>query len=280
MRHYTSTNGATSFRSREAIDADTIRRLAPSVFADQAHDSRSARYTYIPTSRVLDALQQADFQVYAISQGGSRDEGKRGFTKHQIRLRHRSQTQAISVGDSIPEIVLLNSHDGSTSYQLSAGMYRKVCSNGLMVSTGTISEQRIHHKGDVVGQVVDGAIDLLEQLPLASHSIAEMTARTLSDRQQQILAEAATIARYGSLNESPLRPAALLTARRAADAAPDIWSTLNRVQENLIKGGVGYLHTDAKGHTSRRRTRQIKGIDQDTSLNRALWHIAEAMKSA
>ena len=116
-----------ALRSDYPLTDDQIHRVAPSIFADAPHESRSQRYAYIPTAAVLTELRKEGFQPFMVTQTRVRDEGKREHTKHMLRLRHASQIH----GAEANEIVLLNSHDGTSSYQMLAGMFRFVCSNGL-----------------------------------------------------------------------------------------------------------------------------------------------------
>ena len=270
-------NGAVNHTSRTGpLDLEQIRNLAPSVFAEQAHGSRSAAYSYIPTSEILSRLMREGFQPYSVMQGGSRDEEKRGFTKHLLRLRHASQT--LTVGGTHNEIVLLNSHDGTSSYRLMAGVYRLVCSNGLVTAQSILEDIRVPHKGDIAGQVIDGCVTLLENLPAVSESIREMESLRLTEGERQAFAAAALVARYDD-QPAPITPSQVLTVRRQADAAPTLWNTLNTAQESIIRGGLGYIQRDDSGRRiARRRTREIGGIDQNTSVNRALWALAEEMK--
>ena len=271
-------NGAVSYKSRTGpIDPDHLRAIAPSIFAEQAHGSRSEKYAYIPTSIVLERLRGEGFEPYAVSQGGSRDEAKRGFTKHLLRLRHRSAE--LQVGNTFSEIVLLNSHDGTSSYRLMGGVYRCACANGLVVAQSTISDIRIAHKGDVAGAVLDGCIDILDRLPEVSDSIAQMSSLRLSESEKHIFARAALIARYGD-DESPVTPDAILSPRRREDVASDLWTVFNTAQENITKGGLHYIQRDDSGRrVARRQTREIRGVDQNTSVNRALWTLAEEMRA-
>ena len=140
-----------SLRSDYPLSDDQIHRVAPSIFADAPHESRSQRYAYIPTAAVLTELRKEGFQPFMVTQTRVRDEGKREHTKHMIRLRHASQIN----GAEANEIVLLNSHDGTSSYQMLAGMFRFVCSNGL-VCGNTVADVRVPHKGDVAGLVIEG----------------------------------------------------------------------------------------------------------------------------
>ena len=119
----------------------------------------------------------------------------------------------------------------------------------------------------------------MDQLPEVNRSIADMERLTLTDGESRAFAHAALVARYGSPEEAPLPADRLLTPRRNADVGNDLWRTMNRAQENIIRGGVGYVHTNPQtGERSHRRTREINGIDQNTNLNRALWTLAEEMR--
>ncbi len=272
----TRSNGAVNYTARAALSLEDVRSIAPSVFAEQKHESRSERYTYIPTSEILGRLMAEGFRPFAIMQGGSRDEEKRGFTKHLLRLRHDSQT--LQVGGTHNEIVLLNSHDGTSSYRLMAGVFRLVCGNGMVVAQSMIEDIRVPHKGDIAGQVIDGCCTLLGKLPEVSESVREMSNLRLTQGEQRAFAAAALVARYGD-DTPPVTPEKVLTIRRQDDAAPTIWNTLNTTQESMIRGGLDYVQRNPQGRAvARRRTREVGGIDQNTTINRALWALAEEMK--
>jgi len=108
-------------RAAEPLGEDQIRAAAPSIFAAGKHASRSERYTYIPTIEVLRGLQKEGFEPFMVAQGRSRVEGKSEFTKHMIRMRHAGQVQS---RPEASEIILINSHDGASSYQMLAGLFR------------------------------------------------------------------------------------------------------------------------------------------------------------
>jgi len=255
---------------------DDVRRIAPSVFAEQRHESRSERYTYIPTSEILSNLMREGFRPYSVMQGGSRDEEKRGFTKHLLRLRHDSQT--LAVGQEHNEVVLMNSHDGTSSYRLMAGVFVTLCGNGMVVAKNLIDDIRIAHKGNIQGEVLEGCVTLMEKLPEVAESVREMKDLRLTDGERNAFAVASLVARYGD-DVAPITAQQALTVRRHEEAAPTIWNTLNVTQENLIRGGLGYVQRDEAGtRRSFRRTRAVGGIDQNTHVNRALWALAEEMK--
>ena len=261
-----STNGA--------LTDDVMRQFAPSIFAEEAHGSRSEKFTYIPTIEVLNGLRKEGFQPYEVRQGGSKDAEKRGFTKHMIRLRQEGAQQ---VGDSFRELILLNAHDGTSSYQLINGVFRLVCSNGLIVSEGEALSMRVPHKGDIVGDVIEGAFRVIDDGKAIDGQMDEMRALTLHKDEQEAFALAAAELRFDE-GKNPLRADQINRSARQADQGSDLWRTFNRVQESLVRGGDRYNQTDARGFiTARRTTRPVNSVDENVRLNRALWRLASEM---
>ncbi|HFJ0418719.1 TPA: DUF932 domain-containing protein [Pseudomonas aeruginosa] len=258
-------------RSDSPLSDDQIHRVAPSIFADAPHESRSQRYAYIPTATVLTELRKEGFQPFMVTQTRTRHEDRRDYTKHMIRLRHASQINARGEAN---EIILLNSHDGTSSYQMLAGMFRFVCSNGLGCGD-TVADVRVPHKGDVAGQVIEGAYQVLHGFDRALESRESMQSITLDEGEAEVFARAALSLKYDDPDKpAPITESQILMPRRFDDRRPDLWSVFNRTQENLTKGG---LHgRSANGR--RQQTRPVQGIDSDIRLNRALWLLADGLR--
>ncbi|MCW0366561.1 hypothetical protein NB699_001544 [Xanthomonas sacchari] len=259
-----------SLRSEFPLSDDQIRRVAPSIFAEAAHESRSQRYSYIPTAAVLTELRKEGFHPFAVTQTRVRDEGKREHTKHMIRLRHASQIN----GAEANEIILLNSHDGTSSYQMLAGMFRFVCCNGL-VCGDTVADVRVPHKGDVAGSVIEGAFEVLSGFERVKESRDLMRSVTLDEGEAEVFARAALALKYDDPNKpAPVTESQVLMPRRFDDRRPDLWTTFNRVQENITKGGLSGRSANGR----RQQTRPVQGIDADVRLNRALWLLADGLR--
>ena len=143
-------------RRDHPLTNDELMAHVPSVFGTDKHESRSDRYTYIPTITLLDSLKREGFQPFFACQTRVRDQSKREHTKHMLRLRREGQM----TGKQVPEIILLNSHDGSSSYQMLPGLFRAVCQNGLICGE-SFGEVRVPHKGNVVEKVIEGAYEVL-----------------------------------------------------------------------------------------------------------------------
>lgn len=260
---------APALYSNSPLSDDQIRKVAPSIFAEEPHGSRSARYTYIPTAAVLDKLRDNGFQPFMVAQTRVRSEDRRDFTKHMLRLRHASQ----AADAEAYEVILLNSHDGTSSYQMLAGMFRFVCSNGL-VCGDVVADIRVPHKGDVGQRVVEGAFDVLDGAELVREVRDGMRALTLNRGEEQAFARAALQLRYDTdTAPAPVTEDDLLSARRWDDRGNDLWTTFSRVQENMLKGGLR-----GRSRSGRRTTtRAVMGIDRGVQLNRALFTLAEEM---
>lgn len=257
-------------RSDRPLSDDQIRAVVPSIYAETPHESRSGRYSYIPTADVLSELRREGFMPFMVCQTRVRNEDRREFTKHMIRLRHASQIN----GAEANEVILLNSHDGTSSYQMLAGMFRFVCQNGL-VCGDTFADVRVPHKGDVSGQVIEGAYEVLKGFERVQDSRDAMRAITLEAGEDEVFARSALALKYDDPGKpTPVTESQLLLPRRWDDRKTDLWSVFNRVQENLVKGGLNGRATNGR----RQRTRPVQGIDQNLRLNRALWMLADGLR--
>ena len=270
-----------SVQARGPLDNQQIAALAPSAFATAAHESRSSRYAYIPTASVIDGLRAQGFAPVAAKQGGSRVAGKANFTKHMIRFRHEGQAPALrSGGQAFPEIVLVNSHDGTSAYHIMAGIFRVVCLNGLIVAERTDGARSVAHKGNVVDNVIDASFEVLGESRRALGAAEAWSGVELGRDERLAFAESVRMLRFGDAEgetETPIKAEQMIEPRRREDHGTDLWSTFNVAQENAIRGGLSAMGRDANGRRRQTTTREVRGIDQDVKLNKALWHLSERM---
>jgi hypothetical protein len=261
-------------RSETPLAEEQMRQAAPSIFAQGKHASRSDRYTYIPTIEVLRGLRKEGFEPYMVAQSKSRIEGKTDFTKHMIRMRHAAR---VEMKGEANEIILINSHDGASSYQMLAGAFRFVCCNGLVV--GTVSNDiRIPHKGNIQHDVIEGAFRVLDDFEAVDASIDGMKSSLLLGDEERAFATAALALRYGERTEgqppAPITAEQLMELRRPEDVGHTVWAGFQRVQENMLRGG----QTGRTVQGRRIQTRAVGSIDRSVNLNRALWVLAEEMR--
>jgi hypothetical protein len=268
-------------RPSESLTLEEMRASLPAIFAPQPHESRSDRYVYVSTEEVLGALMAEGFLPVEARVARSRDQGRAGFAKHMVRLR--KDAADLKVGDTYFETILKNAHDGSACYDASAGLWRLLCLNGMAVGEGTVSSVHIRHSGNrdrQIGAVVEGAYQLIEQAPMVMDAPRLWPSIELTRDEQMVYADAARTLRFGDAQgevDTPITAEQLLLPRRPQDSGRDLWTTFNVVQENAIKGGLRAAFRDDRQRWRRMSTREVKGIDADIKLNRALWTVASEM---
>ncbi|EHP7222936.1 TPA: DUF932 domain-containing protein [Escherichia coli] len=160
-------------------------------------------------------------------------------------------------GQHVPEIILLNSHDGTSSYQMLPGYFRFVCQNGCVCGQ-SLGEVRVPHRGDVVEKVIEGAYEVVGVFDRIEEKRDAMQSLVLPPPARQALAQAALTYRYGDEHQ-PVTTADILTPRRREDYGKDLWSAYQTIQENMLKGGIS--GRSARGKRIHTRSQLINSID-------------------
>lgn len=242
-----------------------LMEIAPSIFATTPHEDVSDKYKFIPTSTVLDIFRDHGWNPVMAMQQKVRTEGRRGYQKHLIRLRHESQSQ---LGDhEALDMLLTNAHDRSAAFHIHAAIFRFICSNGMVVADSTLQHASIRHIGFDEAEVLGAIYDVEENTSNVAGAIDQWREIRLDAQEQHVFGRAAALTRWDA-DKVPVTPQQLIQPRRNADVGDDLWTVYNRVQENLMKGGL---------NTKKRRTRKITSIDADTKINKALWELTAGM---
>lgn len=257
---------------REPLDNDALFRHVPSIFANEAHDSRSSRYVYVPTIDIVEGLRREGWFPFFAVQSVPRDGSRHGHAKHMLRLR---RDEGIGKAEAA-EVIIVNSHDGTSAYQMFAGMLRFVCTNS-MIAGERFEEVRVPHKGNIQHDIIEGVYTVAEDFPRLIDASEAMKDTRLSADEQRLLGEVSLFARYGE-DEIPVTPDQIINPRRREDVGQSLWQTFNVIQENVVRGGLQGRKRNAEGRIRRSQTRAINGIDQNVTLNRALWTLAEGMQ--
>lgn len=262
------------YYSQQPIELSRAIQIAPSIAAVSEHHSRSDRYAFVPTTKVLEGLIGEGFAIYGVTQANCRTLDKVNFTKHLIRMR---KPGSFDNHREAPEIVLINSHDGSSRYILMAGMIKFACANGLILGD-MWDDVRIKHSGDIVDNVIEGTYSVVDQFDEITENVAEMQQLRLTGPEAEAFARSAIPLRFDveKVEDAPVTVEQVLRPRRATDSENNLWNVFNRTQENLIRGGIRGI-SERNGRLQRRRTREVKAIDQNVKLNKALWTLAEEM---
>ena len=235
---------------------------------EQKYVDVSARYTPIDTMAVVNTFTER-LGLKIPAKGGIQHTLSDAGTHHGRHLvRMRSDAPLIK-GEAFPEVLLTNAYDGTTSFEISLGIFRLVCLNGLVTGDAFMEPVSIRHTKQAPALVEEAVEKVLGLVPELTAMLKQMQGHNLTRGQQLTMAEEMATARFGV--NLPVQPVALLEARRPEDEGDSVWSVYNRVQEHLIVGGMeGRL---ANGH--RHTTRPIRAISRNMTVNRALWNVAQ-----
>lgn len=249
-----------------------LHQVAPAIFAEAPSLMVSDRYGFVPTINIVDELQDQGWYPVRAQQTHVRNDTRKMLARHMIRFRQDPDRQ-IKVGDSIAELVLVNSHDRSAAYQLDLGLFRLACSNGMVTPSGRLGAIKVKHGKNIVENIIEGSLQLTHEIPNVTELVEDFRSTLISTTDAIDFARLALEIRYGENweVESPVTPEDILQVRRTEDIPSSLWNIFNRVQENMLKGGLS-----GRSQSGRRmRTRQIQSVTEDVRLNRALWHLTE-----
>ena len=245
------------------LTLDQIREQAPTVFTTAKAEHLTDKYIQTPTSRVVEDLMNLGWEVTKAQEVKARKN--KGFQKHMVIFRHPNIMIKGKNGDDVqPQILLTNSHDGKNAFNFRVGLFRFVCSNGLVVSDGDFSNVSIRHINYTFESLQAQVNELISKLPGLVDKINLFKSTTLTEQQMVDFATKAV----GLRNKSTVNIMDVLSVERDADHGNDLWAVFNRVQEKVINGGYGYGRKN-------RKARSIKNFQQDIKVNEELFELAE-----
>ena len=258
--------------SAKYLTKANIMSMAPSVFSEVASDEVSKHYTHIPTERVIDDMEVLGWKPIEAKQVKARTKHTKGFQKHLLVFRNDDVVINGEDGDTVfPQIMLTNSHDGKNAFQFQAGLYRMICSNGLVIADEQFESVKMRHMGYSFEDLQDMIKEMVAKLPLTVESMNKMKAIEMAEDQILAFAKDALNARFTKkeMNRIEVDLKELTTPTRKEDKGSDLWSVFNVVQEKLIEGDFQYR---AGGKI--RQARVIKNFKQDMKINKKLFNVA------
>ena len=177
--------------------------------------------------------------------------------------------------DAFPRILLTNSHDGMQAFKFSVGIFRLVCSNGLVVADEQFSDFKIKHKGYSFEELRNVVRQAVQDLPNRVQVMNDMKNRILSEEEKRKLALDAMLIRAGvkTLNYDQETIDDILEPKRKEDKGDDLWRVFNVVQEKITQGDFHAALTGAKV----RKVRKIKSFEKDMKVNKQLFKLATSL---
>jgi hypothetical protein len=259
-----------NLNNSEFLNQEQIRKIAPSVFTQNGAETTSEKYAHIPTNRILEDMQTLGWGVVDAKEVKARKQI--GFQKHLIVFRNNDIVINGSDGDTVyPQVLLTNSHDGKNAFTFTAGLFRMVCENGLVVSTQEFENMKIRHYGYDFETLQNTIKEMVEKLPLTVESMNKFKATELAQDQALDFAKRAVKCRFteDEIENVKIDWDDLLTPTRPEDQGNNLWSVFNVIQEKLVHGMFNYTYG-----TKNRKARKIKNFKQDMVLNEKLYDLA------
>jgi len=272
--------------NHQALNDKEIEHLCPVAFKStmtQKEISKlglSKHYSFVPTINVVNDLRALGYEVVDAKQVKARKKSTNGYQKHMLTFEHPKYK--VEGREEYPQILLTNSHDGGNAFTLSAGIFRLVCSNGLVIKTEDYGSARLVHKGYSFEAVQKLVKEFEETVGEVLNKITAMKKVELTKEQQIEFAKKAALLRFTakSYNEDNISDVVniddLLNVDRKEDAGNGLYEVFNRVQESIVQGKYLYAASGKvnDADTKTRKARPIKNFKQSIDVNKKLSALA------
>jgi hypothetical protein len=251
------------------LTMEQMKKDAPSIFQTKQKSNLSEHYVHIPTDRVISDMISLGWKPCQAVEVKARKKKTIGYQRHMIKFFNPDITIEGQDGDDVfPQIVLTNSHDGLSSFKFQIGLFRLVCSNGLVVCDKSYGDFKLRHMGYTFEELQTKISEAISEFPGLVKKINEFQQVELSDIQITEFAGKAALIRFGENVKMDLDE--LIVPERNEDQGNNLWVVFNRIQEKLVTGGCSYIVGNKV-----RKARAVKNFNQDLKLNEALWELAE-----
>ena len=284
-------------KKSQKLSKDELREIAPSIFSTVPSPEVSKKYSHIPTDKLIDDMELLGWNVIDAKEVAARTKGTRGFQKHLVVFRNddivinqmpnnivESSTSPTGyrrtdgtfakknpIDTVFPQILLTNSHDGKNAFTFTAGLFRMVCENGLVISTNEFEKVAIRHMGYDFDELQVQINEMVERLPLTVESMNKMIDTKMEQKSILKFAKDMLAVRFpeDELRRITIDMDEFITPVRPEDKGDDLWSVFNVIQEKIIEGDFDYTIG-----TKHRKARQIKNFKQDMDLNSKMFDVA------
>ena len=276
---------------------DELREIAPSIFSTKPSPEVSKKYSHIPTDKLIDDMELLGWFPIDAKEVKARTKDTIGYQKHLVVFRNpdivinqmpknivESSTSPTGfrktdgtfakknpIDTVFPQILLTNSHDGKNAFTFTAGLFRMICENGLVISTNEFEKVAIRHMGYDFEELQKQITEMVEQLPLTVESMNKMIDTQMNQKSILKFAKDMLAVRFpeDELRRITIDMDEFITPVRPEDNGDDLWSVFNVIQEKIIEGDFEYTVG-----TKHRKARQIKNFKQDMDLNSKMFDVA------
>lgn len=262
------------FQSLKPLTKEQIEHCAPQVYTDHPYSKTSKKYTFLPTYQIIEDMDKLGWKVCQAVAMKSDDQIQAKYGKHMIKFFNPDIFISDGKGgvEAYPQILIMNNHRGWGKFKFEIGVFRLVCSNGLVVKDRDMGSFVMRHLGYSFEELKKLVGDAVNALPGIVKKINMLSERVMTAKEQADFAKKALEVRLGEEREcTDLEIRQVLQSTRKEDDGNTLWKVFNRVQEHLIKGG--FETQTANG--SARKVRKITNMMKDLELNQKLWALTE-----
>ena len=268
---------------QEYMTKDQLKEVCPLAFAEAPTNPKvSGKYLFVNTETIVDDLDKLGWKPVQAAQRKGRGKSTI-FSKHMVAFQNPDiMIKGKDGDDSFPRIIMTNSHDGMQAFKFSVGIFRLVCSNGLVVTDVQFSDFKIKHKGYSFEELRGVVNEAVADLPNKVEVLNDMKQRILTPEEKNKLALDAMLIRAGiepdsekakKFNYDDETLIDILDPKREADKGDDLWRVFNVIQEKITQGDFHAALTGAKV----RKVRKIKSFEKDLKVNKELFKLATAL---
>lgn len=277
-----------------AMELSDIADICPAVLTETAAPETSGRYGFINTMQAMQILGDYGFRPTQATQRPSRNAAHRPFAMHAISFAHDRDLNENNK-DSRPEIILYNSHDGKSALKLFSGVFRFICSNGIVAGNGFQSKMR--HSHTTANGFESMLKDTAANLPRMMQRVSTLQETTVDTEAALDFAYNAAALRWeqmpqgGFMPPEQAKPGAyfsrrtvrdMFQANRYEDHGPTAWLVFNRIQENIMRGGPSIVSLTSRAKETGqgwklRKSKAITSLPKTIDVNRKLWDLADAL---
>ena len=243
-----------------------MQKRVPSLFAQHAHPRMSERYSFTNTYEIISNMFDKGWRVTSV-QGG-----EKMYKKVMVRMRHKDYMDTTALTYA-PELLILDAHDGSSRLKSLLGAIKFACMNGIIAGDFLYARSYMHYAQDLMAQIKLDLDDIQVHIEQLHKRVAAMCAHRTTNAERMLLADSAIKVRWGKEKDGDFVATVrdkMLRMRRNEDDSDDLFTAMNIVQENILRGGGSYVVNDRM-----QRIRPITQVDRNVHINQALWLCAE-----
>ncbi len=258
----------------QKLTRDQIAEKAPQVYTEAPYEKVSGKYAFLPTYQIVEDMEKLGWFVSDAKTMKSKNETQKKYGKHMVMFHNpdiyiKDQEGGV---EAYPQILIINNHRGWGSFKFEIGIFRFVCSNGLVVKSADYGTFELRHFGYSFQELQDLVQKAIDVLPNIVQKINNLSSKVMSREEMRAFAQKAIQARFGEerlVHESEIQQ--VLSPVRTQDEGNNLWVVMNRVQEHLVRGGFTVTTTGNK----ERKVRKISNMLKDVELNQKLWSLTE-----